>query len=440
MTPQPEQIKQAIDTAAGDEALDQLAKLVWFGLAENALDEADAAHLVHQIAARRRVETTGSIRPIRAFERGPKTVGNVLTNSLPGDPPKAFNHQCLSGDGDGVSGAGLTSRVKQNDQNEGRAGGLSSSPERGGAKPSTAPPAPRKLSDHADQDRRRCRKKKPRKRGPRSTKYLTTDQVREIDQAIHTLRSAGKSLNRMMTINAPQGVPDAQGKRLISRKLGHIGQDLKRAGHEHIHVDVYEKHGASGRVHVHSLVHAPRGFEHLIEKHDEGDCGDVCVSRADHRAAAYVTKQRRFGQPAFERANKRPWRPCAEIPGKRFSISPAARAIIEAADQTKARTPPPDPIDRRLAAAAAPPPMIEMQAAPAQLRLFADDDLPEVRADADLPDAIRAVRTDAGITQTALAERIGVRQAHLANVERHHDRLGRATRRAARYLLQRIAA
>lgn len=349
-------------------------------------------------------------QPIEKHESADFHARNVLTNSHPGDPPKASNDQRLSGDGDGAGGAGLTSRVKQSAQS------------------------------HRSKAKRSGRRRAPRKRGPQPTKYLTTDQVREIDQAIHTLRSAGKSLNRMVTINAPQGVPDAQGKRLISRELAHIGQDLKRAGHEHIHVDVYEKHGASGRVHVHSLVHAPRGFEHLIEKHDEGDCGDVCVSRTDHRAAAYVTKQRRRGSPDYERAIKRPWVRCAEIPGKRFSISPAARAIIEAADQAKARTSPPDPIERRLAAAAAPPPEITMQAAPAQLRLFADDELPEVRADADLPDAIRAVRTDAGITQTALAERIGIRQPHLANVERHHDHLGRATRRAARYLLQRIAA
>lgn len=74
--------------------------------------------------------------------------------------------------------------------------------------------------------------------------------------------------------------------------------------------------------------------------------------------------------------------------------------------------------------------MIEMVAKPVQLRLFGDDELPESRA----------VRTDAGITQTALAERIGIRQPHLANVERHHDHLGRATRRAARYIIERLAS
>ena len=337
-------------------------------------------------------------QPIEKHESADFHARNVLTNSHPGDPPKASNDQRLSGDGDDAGGAGLTSRVKQSAQS------------------------------HRSKAKRSGRRRAPRKRGPQPTKYLTTDEVREIDQAIHTLRSAGKPLNRMVTINAPQGVPDAQGKRLISRELAHIGQDLKRAGHDHI--DVYEKHGASGRVHVHSLVHTPRGFEHLIEKHDEGDCGDVCVSRADHRAAAYVTKQRRRGSPDYERANKRPWRPCAEIPGKRFSISPAARAIIKAADQAKARTPAHDPIERRLAAAAAPPPVIEMVAKPVQLRLF--DQLPEAR-DPEAPSQARAMREALGETQAGFYRGFAIKQPHAANFERGHDPLAKPKLRALKY-------
>lgn len=51
--------------------------------------------------------------------------------------------------------------------------------------------------------------------------------------------------------------------------------------------------------------------------------------------------------------------------------------------------------------------------------------------------AIRAERQRQGMTQAALGERLGIRQPHLANVERLHDALSSARARAALYVLTR---
>ena len=441
MIAQPEQIKQAIDTAAGDEALDQLAKLVWCGLSENALDEADAAHLSDLIATRRRAETTGSIRPIKAFEAGAKTVGNVLANLNIAQAEKAFDDHGLSGYSKAASADRPSYVVSVTDQKESRAGGLSSSPERCGAKPSTAPPAPQKLSDHADRDRRRCRKTKPGKRGPKPSKpFAWKEEVKRIADEAHDLRRAGFPLNAMATTAPDPDRLPAEAKKLIRRKVAHIGESLGRIGAgPHIGLTVFETEGG---LHGHHLFHVPRGALAEISRRHHRDDGSVHVGPAP--PIGYVLKERKKQHPDFEAEIRKQgfrYRRGGEVPGKRHSWTGPAKAILAAAGRTaEPMVRASDPIDRRLAAAAAPPPVIEMVATPAQLRLFGDDELPEVRADADLPDAIRAVRIDAGITQTALAKRIGIRQPHLANVERHHDHLGRATRRAARYIIERLAA
>ena len=382
-------------------------------------------------------------QPIEKHENADFHARNVLANLNITQAEKAFDDHGLSGYSKGASADLPSYVVSVNDQNEGRAGGLSSSPERCGAKPITAPPAPQKLSDHADRGRRRCRKKKPGKRGPKPSKPFAWSEVKQIDSEAHDLRRAGFPLNAMATTKPDPDGPPAETKNSIRGLVAHIGESLGRIGAgPHIGLTVYETEGG---LHAHHLFHAPRGAFAEISRRHHRDDGSVHVGPA--KPIGYVTKERQHLPPDFEAEIRKRgfrYRRGGEVPGKRHSWTGPAKAILAAAGRTaepvKEMVRASDPIDRRLAAAAAPPPEIEMVATPAQLRLFGDDDLPEVRADADLPDAIRAVRIDAGITQTALAERIGIRQPHLANVERHHDHLGRATRRAARYIIERIAA
>ena len=436
MTAQPEQIKQAIDTAAGDEALDQIAKLIWCGLSENALDEADAAHLSDLIATRRRAETTGSIKPIKAFETGAKTVGNVLANLNIAQAEKAFDDHGLSGYSKAASADRPSYVVSVNDQKEGRAGGLSSSPERCGAKPSTAPPAPRKLSDHADRDRRRCRKKKPGKRGPKPSKPFAWSEVKRIDSEAHDLRRAGFPLNAMATTKPDPDGPPAETKKAIRGLVAHIGESLGRIGAgPHIGLTVYETEGG---LHAHHLFHAPRGAFAEISRRHHRDDGSVHVGPA--KPIGYVTKERQHLPPDFEAAIREQgfrYRRGGEVPGKRHSWTGPAQAILAAAgrnaEPVKEMVRAPDPIEQKIAAAAAPPPIIEMVAKPVQLRLF--DQLPEVR-DPEPAAIARAMRTDAGLSQQEFYSlpSIRLKQPGASNFERGHDPIAKPKARALKYI------
>jgi transcriptional regulator with XRE-family HTH domain len=73
-----------------------------------------------------------------------------------------------------------------------------------------------------------------------------------------------------------------------------------------------------------------------------------------------------------------------------------------------------------------------------QLDLFQDQ---EAKGDDPLTFAqwVRDQRQRLGLSQRALARRIGCRQPHLANVERGHDRLGEWPSRLLRELLKEVA-
>jgi hypothetical protein len=478
-------LQKAISAAAGSQALDDLARLVWRGHYENSIDEDDAQRLSEQIDARRpqRVQIDGSldgfariimgsITPIRSLETGSKTPGNVCTELSISERARRLVPHGFQADRRDRGSHTPSYSVIGNES--------FSHPERGGAEPITAPPGPRSLSssdvDHgldacrgealqkdqikksqpaairedrnkglvqsdADRGHTRSKSKRPLKRGPRGSTRLTWQEVKEIDDFAHIARSAGMPLNRMVTIRAPIGVSDADGKQSIRQIVSHIRQDFeKRNGLLLIGVVIYEKHPL---LHAHILLHVPRGNGSLIAKRHEGKDGVVHVTPADAQAVEYVTKQRQRLSPDYEGVIKRRWISSkgGQIEGPRYRYTTAAQALL-----ARRHAPPPS-IEIEVKAAPAPtqdePILLTVPPSPpttnvVQLALF--DDLPEQRDGADIPDMIRATRLQAGIAQTAFAASIGIRQPHLANVERHHDRLSRRTRRAARYLLERLAA
>lgn len=435
-------IEKAINAAAGAQALDDLARLVWRGHSENAIDEDDAQRLSEQIASRRPQciqidgplygfarSIMGSITSISSLETGGKPRGNVCTELSISERARRLVPQGFQADRRDNASRSPSCSVIGNES--------FSHPERGGAKPITAPPGPRSLSSSvADRGRTRSKSKRPLKRGPPGSTRLTWPQVKEIDDFAHIARSAGVPLNRMVTIRAPIGVSDADGKQSIRQIVSHIRQDFEqRNGLLLIGVVIYEKHPL---LHAHILLHAPRGNGSLIAKRHEGKGGTVHVRPADEQAVEYVTKQRQRLSPDYEDVIKRRWISSkgGQIEGPRYTYTTAAKALL-----ARCHAPPQDEQSRYQAANL--PLLLTVPPSPpttnvVQLALF--DDLPEQRDGADIPDVIRAIRLQAGITQTDLAQRMGIRQPHLANVERRHDRLSRATRRAARYHLERLAA
>jgi hypothetical protein len=479
-------IGKAINTAAGAQALHDLARLVWLGHFENAINEDDAQRLSEQIDARRpqRVQIDGSldgfariimgsITPIRSLETGSKTRGNVCTELSISERARRLVPQGFQADRRDRGSHTPSYSVIGNES--------FSHPERGGAEPITAPPGPRSLSssdvDHgldacqgealqkdqtketshstgyarwknrqvfsleADRGRTRSKSKRPLKRGPPGSTRLTWQQVKEIDDFAHVARSAGMPLNRMVTIRAPIGVSDADGKKAIRQIVSHIRQDFERNGLLLIGVSVYEKHPL---LHAHILLHVPRGNGSLIAKRHEGKDGVVHVTPADEKGVEYVTKQRQRLSPDYEDVIKRRWISSkgGQIEGPRYRYTTAAQVLLAR------RYAPPPSIEIEVKATPAPtqdePILLTVPPSPpttnmVQLPLF--DDLPQARADEGLPAMIREVREQKGLSQTAFAEDyLDIRQPHLANVERLHDRLSPARRRAARYHLERLAA
>lgn len=263
------------------------------------------------------------------------------------------------------------------------------------------------------------------KRGPKGSTYLTMQQVRELNDFGFSAKRAGKALNRMVTIRAPKDVPDAEGKRIISRTVAHVGQALQRRNHPHVGVTVYEK---GEHLHAHHLLHVAPAKSEVVDRFHDGE--DVDVRPADAGAVFYVSKQRKHCQPDVERELRKRglgWRPSAKIEGPRVSFTKAARELLgkppgrkpEAiTDDLKAAVAAASPIgpDRKLVLFDLPPPMDGRIA--------------------------RTLREALGLPQAALGALIGVTQSALAHVENGdngisplhvrrlirlgHERLGRA--------------
>lgn len=177
-------------------------------------------------------------------------------------------------------------------------------------------------------------------------------------------------------------------------------------------------------------MHVPRGSRSAIERFHEPPAVDV--RPANGGAVAYITKQHKRLPPDYYARTGLPWREKGHVPGPRFTFTGAARALLDDEPEIEAMVAAPP------MAAPSPPPPIEAH----QLDLFAD--LPE-RPRFDpivVARAVRSGRERHGITQAALADRLGIKRPHVANVERMHDRLSPVRAKAALHLLDtgRIAA
>jgi hypothetical protein len=289
--------------------------------------------------------------------------------------------------------------------------------------------------------------KKPGKRGPKGSTSLEWSQVKQVTEFWHQARTVRTPLNVFVTIRAPMGVSDAQGKRIISRSIAHLGQKLKRNDQEHVGATVYEK---SPHLHAHHLVHVrPKNLD-LVMDWREGEQGDVHVRKADWFAPIYATKQRRWMGPEIEdkigtRQGRRPWEKGVPIAGPRLTFTKEAKAIMEhraghaaaAAAIAYARASEPE-IPAVTPAAPSEPRLIPMKA-PVQLPLFGA--LPERRY--LQPSDLRSFRQVRGYTQAEISKWAGIRnRSHVANFERGHDGLSLQRQRLLRHVMeaQRMAA
>jgi hypothetical protein len=173
----------------------------------------------------------------------------------------------------------------------------------------------------------RRQSKRPQKRGgwPK-TKFLTWDEVKDIDQIGHLFRKAGKPLNAFLTIK-PSGSPvtDATYKKACYREAQNVAAKLRRRGVPCIGVRVFEK-TPGGVLHMHMLIHVPPEWIREV-------CGWTNRPVLDIKPAAqyhmqYITKQRRSLSPEAERNIRRRRQRGAPFTGRRWSLTKAAKGVL----------------------------------------------------------------------------------------------------------------
>jgi hypothetical protein len=148
--------------------------------------------------------------------------------------------------------------------------------------------------------------------------------VKAIHAAVHTLVKAGFPPTHQFTI-MPSSGDDTSRKRYCTRKIGHLGQALKRHQEPHIGITIFEK-PIHRDLHAHHLVHLPRSEFTLAERRWPLEVHVEEIWNLNW-LLRYVTKERQHLPPDFESKIKRPWRPCREVPGNRWTMTTEAKAI-----------------------------------------------------------------------------------------------------------------
>jgi hypothetical protein len=170
-----------------------------------------------------------------------------------------------------------------------------------------------------------------RKGGWRASPGLRWSDVKAIFELASVAGLRGFGFTHFISI-MPAGGSDMERKRVCSRVIAHLGQAIHRRGHPHIGVTVYEKGCAD--LHAHHLVHVPRGEEKLLAHLSNRPTRRV--RRAAPTDVGYITKERLPLPPEFEKRVSHWRKKGALLPGKRWSATKGALALL--ADDTASAT------------------------------------------------------------------------------------------------------
>ena len=186
-------------------------------------------------------------------------------------------------------------------------------------------PARRKTS-RSGSKRRAAQRLRKRKGGWPTTTGLTWTQVRQIDDLCHRLRSAGYPLNHLVTIQPPDDISsDAERKAYCYRRAGRLADKLRRRGVEVLAVRCFEK-PLYGKLHLHVLAHVPRHLQDEFSGWGDGTIIHIKPAKLLH--VGYITKERHPLSPDFEKVTQHQRQKSAPFRGQRWSLTPAAKALI----------------------------------------------------------------------------------------------------------------
>jgi hypothetical protein len=257
---------------------------------------------------------------------------------------------------------------------------------------------------------------KKRKGGWGTSTGLTRQQVKNMYEAAYVARSMGQALGVAVTFNPDNRDGESAGARMrwIGKKVYGLAQALKRRGQPWIAIIVWQW-PIGGRLHCHVLVWIEPGNHDVVSRFHNLPAVHVTKWGRD---IGYFTRERLpSGPPEYENRKRWKWVKGNKITGQRLTISAALK------DYTTEHL-----ADRQLMAQPKPKPV---SVAPVQLNLF-DTGLPALPPP---PFNLAAERKRRGLTQSAIGQMIGLRQPHVANVERGHDRLSPARIRVLRHIL-----
>jgi hypothetical protein len=262
-------------------------------------------------------------------------------------------------------------------------------------------------------------RRKKRKGGWKASTGLTRQQEKNMYEAAYVARSMGQALGVAVTFNPDNRDGESAGARMrwIGKKVYGLAQALKRRGQPWISLIVWQW-PIGGRLHCHVLVWIEPGNDDVVSRFHNLPAVHVTKWGSD---IGYFTRERLpSGPPEYENRKRWKWVKGNKITGQRLTISAALKALVKEHDA-----------DRRHIAQPRQAPAVPVSVAPVQLALF-DAGLPALPPPAfDLA----AERKRRGLTQSAIGQLINLRQPHVANVERGHDRLSPARIRVLRHIL-----
>jgi hypothetical protein len=261
-------------------------------------------------------------------------------------------------------------------------------------------------------------RRKKRKGGWRTRTGLTRQQVSDMYEAAYVARSMGQALSVAVTFNPDNRDGESAGARMrwIGKKVYGLAQALKRHAQPWIAMIVWQW-PIGGRLHCHVLVWIEPGNHDVVSRFHNLPAVHVTKWGSD---IGYFTRERLpSGPPEYEARQRWPRVTGNKITGQRLTISAALKALVTE-----------HLADRQLMAQPRPKPAQPVSVAPVQLALF--DGLPALPPP---PFNLAAERKRRGLTQSTIGQMIGLRQPHVANVERGHDRLSPARQRVLRHIL-----
>ena len=176
----------------------------------------------------------------------------------------------------------------------------------------------------------RPRKERARRNagGWRPSPRLAWSEVKEIDECVHRLKRAGVAPTHCITIMPSATITaDSKRKRACVGTVAHIGEALTRHGTSHVGLTVFENR-SNADLHAHHLIHVPGCELGTVERFHNPPA--VCVQPIHDLPGEvrYLTKQRQRLPPAYEREIDRPWQRCLSVPGKRWTMTKAAQALL----------------------------------------------------------------------------------------------------------------